>query len=492
MTRNPQPDSEAARDGGAERAEETRILRAFTPARMAPDSGRVRLHSLLLIRWIAILGQGMAVLFVHFGLSYELPLIPALSLVALSVLVNLHAMATRPGGAWLGDRGAAIYLAYDLVQLALLLALTGGLSNPFALLILAPVTVSASVLSRASTLALALLAVAALSALGLWHLPLPWLEGGIRLPVTYILGIWTALMLAVIFITAYVFSLAAEEQRMSEALSATQLALAREQQLSAVGGLAAAAAHELGTPLGTIAVVAKELARELPPDNPLREDAELLLAESARCREILARLAARPEGDDGAVYNRLPIAGLIEAAAKAYQREGVQFDIRLQPEAPEALRGAASGGVEIAAMGEGDDRGQPVVARRPELLQGLGLLLQNALAFARQRVEVLVRWDAESLEVRIRDDGPGFAAEVLPYLGEPYVPSQRREGENNLGQNNLGLGVFIARTLLARTGAELAFGNRRSGGAEVALRWPRGALAQLTERYGGRFEEERP
>ena len=435
-------------------------MRFLTPsAGPAPDGGRVRLRTLNLIRWIAVAGQTAAVVIVHVSLGYELPIVPVLLLIAASVGVNLHAVLGHRGGVWLSDRPAAIYLAYDLVQLSALLALTGGLANPFAVLILAPVTVCASVLSRASTMGLAGLAIVATTALGLWHAPLPWTGGGLDLPWLYILGIWAALVVGVAFISAYVFSLAEEKQRMSDALSATQMALAREQRLSALGGLAAAAAHELGSPLGTIAVVARELAQEVPDDSPLKEDAELLLQESARCREILARLAARPDDDGGAPFNRLPMSALAESAAQPFQRDGVTIRTTTAPR---------------------DDSPEPTAERKPEILHAVGTLVENAARFAAAAVELQVRWDRGSAELAIRDDGPGFDADLLPYLGEPYLSGDRDDAGGRRGGENMGLGIFIARTLLARTGAEVSFANHSGGGAEVTVRWPRERLESET------------
>jgi two-component system sensor histidine kinase RegB len=180
---------------------------------------------------------------------------------------------------------------------------------------------------------ISLLAVASASVLAVCHVPLPW-PGGLDLPATYVVGIWLALVLSVLFIAGYVYAIAAEEQRMSDALSATQMALAREQRLSALGGLAAAAAHELGTPLGTIAVIARELFEELPPDSPVREDADLLLHESNRCKEILAQLARRPENSGGAPYHQLPLSALAEAAVSPYAQEvqDIAVDIERSPQ----------------------------------------------------------------------------------------------------------------------------------------------------------------
>lgn len=426
------------------------------PAPAPPQDGRLRLRTLVLIRWIALIGQATAVAVVHFGLGYEIPFIPAMAVITVSGGLNVVISIARPTATWASDREAFWNLCFDLVLLAALLCLTGGLQNPFSILILAPVVISGWALSRRSTLILSALAVASVSFLALWYLPLPWPHAGILLSPVYIAGVWAALVTAVIFIASYVSSVATETQRMSQALAATQMALAREQQLSALGGLAAAAAHELGTPLGTIAVVARELQRELPEDSPLREDVELLHAESLRCRSILAGLAERPQGDDGSPYHQLPMVALVEAAAAPHQREGVEIRITAGP------------AVDSAAP-------QPTVTRNAEVLHGVGTLIQNAVQFARRQVQVDLTWDEESVMLRIADDGPGFDLTVLSRLGEPYYSTgarARRRGDNQ----HMGLGIFIAQTLLAHHGASLDFSNDVVGGAVVEIRWPRGSL----------------
>jgi len=428
----------------------------LAPVTAPPQEGRLRLRTLVLIRWIALIGQATTLAVVYFGLGYDFPFIPAMSIIAASGALNVVISIARPTAVWVSDREAFWNLCFDLVLLAALLCLTGGLQNPFCILILAPVVISGWALTRRSTLILSAMAVALVSFLAVWYQPLPWPQSGILLSPVYIAGVWAALVIAVVFIASYVSSVAREIHRMAQALAATQMALAREQQLSALGGLAAAAAHELGTPLGTIAVVARELQRDLPEGSPLREDVDLLHAESLRCRSILAGLAERPAGDGGSPYHQLPMVALVEAAAAPHRRDGVELQITAAP----AVDSSAA---------------QPTVARNAEVLHGVGTLIQNAVQFARHLVQVELTWDEESVMLRIADDGTGFDLTVLSRLGEPYYSTgarARRRGEDQ----HMGLGIFIAQTLLAHHGASLDFSNDVGGGAVVEVRWPRASL----------------
>jgi len=433
------------------------------PQGAVPQSGRLRLQTLVMIRWIALLGQATTLAVVYFGLGYPIPFIPAMAVIMASGALNVLIAVARPAVTWISDREAFWNLCFDLLLLSVLLYLTGGLQNPFSILVLAPVVISGWTLSRRSTLLLSALAVALVSLLAVFYLPLPWPYSGILLSPVYIAGVWTALVTAIVFIAAYVSSVAKENQRMSQALAATQLALAREQQLSALGGLAAAAAHELGTPLATIAVVARELQRELPADSPLRDDVELLHAETLRCRSLLAGLAEHPSGDAASPYHLLPMVGLVEAAAAPHQREGVDLRISAGP----AVDSTAS---------------QPTVMRNAEVLHGMGTIIQNAVQFARKHVYVDLTWDEESVMLRIADDGPGFDVTVLSRLGEPYYSTgtrARRRGD----EQHMGLGIFIARTLLSHHGATIDFSNDPAGGAVVEIRWPRDSLEVVPERH---------
>jgi two-component system sensor histidine kinase RegB len=414
------------------------------------EAHRIRLRTLTVIRWGAVAGQAAAILVTHYGLGFEVPIVAALAVVAASGLLNMAITLGRPVSARLGERAAVWYLAYDIGQLAVLLYLTGGLENPFAFLLLAPVTVSATILSLRSTVALCLWALLCVTALAIWHRSLPWSPGGFALPGLYILGSWVALCLGIAFFASYTFRVAEEARRMTDALAATQLALAREQQLSALGGLAAAAAHELGSPLGTIAVAARELAREVPSDSPLNDDIQLLISETARCRDILAELADRSDTDVSQPFERIPFDATVEFAASRHADDRV--DLHFEAEASE---------------GTAKDAPAPLTVHRPEVVHGLGNLVQNAIQFATRRVDVVTRWSDNDVTVTIRDDGPGFPSRLLERLGEPYVSARGGEGEH------MGLGIFIAQTLLQRTGARVEFSNRDGGGAQVVVRWRR-------------------
>ncbi len=428
-------------------------------ASSTPRRGRVRLRTLVAIRWVAVAGQAATLLVVKYGLLFPLPLVPALLCVSASAAFNLWVQRGR-GRMWLGDRDAALTLAYDLVQLGALLYLTGGLNNPFSVLILAPVTVSATLLSRRSTLWLTALAVLIVSFIAIVHEPLPWPDLNFRMEPVYVFAAWVALVLAAVFIAAYVWSVAEEARRMSDALAAMQMALDHEHRLSALGALAAAAAHELGTPLGTIAVAAKELSREAPTGSALAEDAALILSQSERCRDILARLARRPEmaGPDQPFMHR-PLSLILAAAAEPHR--------------------ALAPAVALEIRTSGDPASEPRLEDRPALLHGLGNLIQNALQFARRRVSVDIAWDGREVGITIRDDGPGFPPEILDQLGDPYLSLRSEEAE---GKVHMGLGIFIAEILLQRTGAVLRFANAADGGAEVAIRWKRATLEAGAER----------
>lgn len=416
----------------------------------------VSLRRLVFIRWVAIAGQAAAVVFAGIVMGFRLPIWPVMAVIATSAALNIATSLSRHGAARLGDREASLYLGYDMIQLGLLLYLTGGLQNPFAILMLAPVTVAATILSLKSVIGLSALTVVAISLLAVFHLPLPWYEPAPEPSLLYVLGVWTALTLGALFVAYYVWIVAAEARRMRDAFAATQLALAREQRMSAVGGLAAAAAHQLGSPLATIAVIAKELVRDLPKTSPHAEDAALLLSQSERCRDILADLAQHRETEGPQL---MPFSALVEVAGEPYRAAAAQGGVTvIQTNA--AARG--SGGEPVP---------EPMVPPGAEIMHGLGNLIQNATQFAVREATITVSWSDDSAAIDIVDDGPGFPQQVLARIGEPYLSGRTFETESHMG-----LGIFIAQTLLERTGARLSFANLAEGGAQIVVEWRRGVL----------------
>ncbi len=405
--------------------------------------GRVRLHTVSLIRWVAVVGQLFTILFVHFSLGIALPLVALVPAVALSALVNLALALRLKATTRLPERSAAALFAFDILQLCYLLALTGGVQNPFAALLLVPLALAAVTLDIRSTASVTTLVLLGIAALALSSGPLPWREGGLALPPLYRVGGWAALSLATMLISVFAWSVAEEARQRAEALTATQLALAREQQLSALGGQAAAVAHLLGTPLATINVIAKELVRELPGGSPMAEEAVDLLAQAQRCRELLAGLGKRADDDCHRSFTRAPFTSMLEHIAGEFARPGVTVRVHV----------AAEEGV-----------AEPEATLTPELRHSLANLIDNAIQFAAGEVLISLLPSRAGLTLIIEDDGPGFSAEVLDWLGEPFLSTRRDEG-------GLGLGIFIANTLLARTGAKVHFENTREG-ARVTVSWP--------------------
>jgi two-component system, sensor histidine kinase RegB len=423
---------------------------------------RLRLQTAVRLRWFGVIGQLLTVGVVYLVLGFALPLGICLAFIALSAWLNVFLRIRFPARTRLSTGFATGLLAYDILQLAALLFLTGGADNPFIFLLVAPVTVSAATLPPRNTIALGLLGAGTAVLLLFFAMPLPWYPG-LRpdLPMLYSVGLLASVLSGMVFLALYAWRLAKEARQMSDALAATELVLAREQQLHALDGLAAAAAHELGTPLSTIAIIAKELAREAKNGSQFAEDIALLQAQAMRCREILTKLTRSPTEPDP-LHARMNVTQLIDEAAEPYRGTGSRFSVTAEP-AP---------GV------EGEATLEPVGERKPGVIYGLSNLIENAVDFAGERVEIIARWSAREIALTISDDGPGIPLDVLDALGEPYITTRgtRRSGQIKDGEPaGLGLGFFIAKTLLERSGATVTLENRPrpDHGAIVTVTWPR-------------------
>ncbi|HRK24084.1 MAG TPA: ActS/PrrB/RegB family redox-sensitive histidine kinase [Beijerinckiaceae bacterium] len=431
----------------------------------APDQ-ILRQNTLVRLRWLAVAGQLVSVLAVHFGFGFALPLAAALAVIAASVALNVGLMLGFSVNHRLSALATAAVLAFDIVQLAALLALTGGLSNPFSMLFLAPVMVSATVLAPRYTLLLGVLAAGLASLLAIWHWPLPWAsDQPLTLPLLYRAGLWAAVLISLAFIATYTFKVADEARKLATALAATELVLEREQHLSTVAGLAAAAAHKLGTPLGTITLVAKELDLQVPAGHQLKDDITLIRQEAARCREILTNISALGR-DDGGPLTRMAISQLVEELVAPYRPSDVVIDVRLDGPQPE-----------------------PTLRRNPELFYALGNLIENALDFAKDRIIVRALWTSESISLSISDDGPGFSVDVIQRLGEPYVTTRRHRlteaGLRRQVGGGHGLGLFISKTLLERGGGRIRWSNLPApGGAHTEVYWHRSDFGRKFDQRG--------
>jgi two-component system sensor histidine kinase RegB len=438
--------------------------RSDMPEWLRAGESRLRLQTIVRLRWLAVFGQSLTVVGAYWVLGIDLPIGGCLAVIALSAWLNVALRIRFPASQRLRANYAFIMLGYDILQLAALLYLTGGLENPFAFLLIAPVTVSASTLPLRITVALGVLAIGAATLLTSFHHPLPWFSHStLLLPFPYVMGVWAAVVSGILFIGFYSWRTAEEGRRMAEALAAAEMVLAREQKLSALDGLAAAAAHGLGTPLATIAVVTKELLRDAKDADPHYDDLLLLRAQAERCRDILTELAGRGEQLD-IIVSRLPVSHLIEEVVSPHRLVSVPIEVRTGP-FPGVEPGSA------AAR-------EPVTQRNPGVLYGLGNLVENAIDFASSKVDVDAHWSKDEVRVVIADDGTGFPPHVLEQLGEPFVTTRPGEswGEEQPDEHiGMGLGFFIAKTLLERSGAQLELANRSQpeSGAVVRVVWPR-------------------
>lgn len=421
----------------------------------------VRLDTLVRLRWLIVIGQALSVISVEWGLEYDLPQRACFAVIGLSALLNVALrLRFRPTQRLDPDRVAWL-LAFDIAELAVLLFLTGGLQNPFAFLFLGPVILAATALPPRYTVLLGAIVVFFATVLIFVHYPLPWdPEDPLELPALFVLGVWLALLLAMGFIGIYAWQISEESRQLSDALAATEMVLAREQHISQIDGLAAAAAHELGTPLATITVIVKEIERSLSATSPHRDDVRILRDQTQRCREILSKITELSSSANPFDHAKLSV--LIEEVVSPHRDLGIAIVVEMPPE--RTL--------------------EPVSRRNSGIIYGLGNIVENAVDFAKSRVTITAKWTEDDVLLTITDDGPGFAPEILARLGDPYVtsrPSQRDDKEeesNDSDDSGFGLGFFIAKTLLERSGGTLSFDNRKAPltGAIVEIHWTRAAF----------------
>ncbi|MDC0737762.1 ActS/PrrB/RegB family redox-sensitive histidine kinase [Cognatishimia sp. SS12] len=426
-------------------------------------SNWIRLRTIITVRWIAIIGQIIALLIAQFLFQMQLNYLLCYLAVAVSMAGNIAATLVFPENKLLSETENAAMLLFDILQLCFLLFLTGGLNNPFSILIVGPVTISAASLSVPTTVTLGSVATVLISLMTHFHLPLRSEQGVILgIPDIFLYGNLAGILIAIVFSSLYARRVVSEMSSMSEALAATQMALAREQKLTDLGGVVAAAAHELGTPLATIKLTSGELMEELTDQPELYDDAALIKQQADRCRDILRSMGRA--GKDDLQLRRAPLLTLIEEAAEPHLNRGKNLNFN------EDITQSSLGNV-------------PIVLRRPEIIHGLRNLVQNAVDFAKENVWVETDWTNDTITIRIMDDGRGFPAHVIGRIGNPFVGTRRGTAERKQrpGYEGMGLGLFIAKTLLERTGARLSFSNgTRLSTDKTTSRAHRGAIAEVT------------
>ena len=439
---------------------------SFTSMPGRERSSWVRLRTLILLRWVAIVGQVTAITVAMWMYRLQLDMVLCLLVIGASVIGNLIAMFKFPESKRLSEFENFLMVMFDLLQLGFLLFLTGGLHNPFALLLLGPVIISANVMGLRSTLIVGGTAIVLVTLLGEFHMPLRTEQGFIlRVPDVFLFGNWTAMVIATVFMGAYSLRISSEIQSMSDAVAATNMALSREQKLTDLGGVVAAAAHELGTPLATIKLTSAELMEELGDSPELREDAALIRQQADRCRDILRNMGRA--GKEDLHLRQAPISSVIQEAAEPHMYRGKTLHFEEKPDNGGSLQ-------------------QPSILRKPEVIHGLRNLIQNAVDFADANVWVEAIWTENSISIRIMDDGPGFPPHFIGRIGDPFVRHRRSVNDRKTrpGYEGMGLGLFIAKTLLERSGAELSFANGSGlrhkknirpdqSGAVVEVTWPR-------------------
>ena len=402
--------------------------------------------TLVILRWIAIIGQFLAIILVYFYLKLDFPILIALAVLLLGFLSNLY-LQFGIRSITLKDFNSSLFLVYDLIQLTALLYLTGGISNPFSILMIIPTVVSSTLLSMGTTIILGILTIIFLFLLTIFHYPLPGIhDHSITFPKLYLTGYFLAIIIGLVFLSYFGIRFSGESKRRSDAINKVQQVIAKEYELESLGGQAAAAAHSLGTPLATISVVASELKKELGKNKEHTKDIELLISQTKRCGEILKQISKKQIKEDE-FFSKTTIEDLLNEVIESF-KESSSKKLMLNLD---------------------EDKRNFEFHRSPELIYGLRNFIGNAVKFAKSTVEIKIKSNSKNLEVSINDDGPGFPEDIKEILGEPYIKSKSRDINSNAGT---GLGTFIGKTLLERRSARLTFSrDNKLGGASVNITW---------------------
>ena len=403
-------------------------------------------NTLTILRYIAIFGQFLAINVVFYYLELDFPINESYLIIFVGLLTNIF-LQFKVKVNQLKDTYASFFLLYDLLQLSILLYLTGGIINPFSFLLIIPAIVSSTFLSMGTTIILSMITSFMLFILTHFYLPLPGMDlNTFVVPNFYKFGILISILIGLIFLSYFGIRFSGESKKRSEALNKLQEVIAKEYELESLGGQAAAAAHSLGTPLATISVVAKELKKEIGDNKEVSKDIDLLISQTKRCSEILKKISKKQIEEDN-FLSSIRIEDLIEEIINSF-KETSSKQINLFIE---------------------EDKNKINIQRTPEIIYGLRNFIGNAVKFSKSKVQINLKSNDNIIEIEINDDGPGIPEDIINKIGEPYIKSKSKELSPNSG---LGLGTFLGKTLLERQGANLKFKrNGKLGGALIILSW---------------------
>jgi two-component system sensor histidine kinase RegB len=391
----------------------------------------VLLANLIKIRWIAIIGQFITLFTIFFIFNFTIPLTECLFVVLLSVLVNFISYFIQRGNSTLTDKKTFLFLLFDISQLVGLLFLTGGIFNPFVILILAPIIISASYLSALWTILLSLYSIVLILIINFNYIPLNW-EQKLITPPLYNIGILVALIITIVFLAVYAYLFASSARKISSALSATELKLSNQKKTTEVAYLSAAAVHELSTPLNTIFLVLNDLLNEkvLITNTVLKKDIELLKSQAERCKEILLRLSKNPQNLKDNFFEKIRIIDLIKLNFEKFNDN------------------------KKLILNNDEFNKESKIYFKDEVNYALGNIIQNAIIYSKLEIKIFLKVNKSEFSIKIEDDGDGFSRDVLDKLGEPYI-SKNKKG--------LGLGIFIAKNLIENMKGNIFFYNSYNG-----------------------------
>ena len=424
----------------------------FFKERINPKNLRITLETLINIRWIAVIGQFTTVSFVYYILKFEFPYLETLVLISLSVLLNIYLELNKSRFVTINNYYATINIFYDLVQLVLLLFITGGLSNPFSILIIVPTTISVTYLSRGSSQFIVICSIILATTIAFFHMPLPGPKSSeLNLPNFYEFGMWLALTIGIIFLGNYAYQLGRDNRIRAGALNKLEEELNNERVVNSVGGIAAAAVHELATPLATISLVAKELQKQLINNKSTKDDINLLINQVSRCSSILKDIAERKQQDQF-ISNVSPkelINEIVFSLENKFNKEISVSNIFLN----ERLK----------------------MSKKTEISYAIRNFIENAIKFSNTKIDIEINQQKRNTTIIIKDDGKGFDENIISNLGQPYINSKNVKKQ----QQGMGLGIFISKNLLERCFTRVFFKNSENSGAIIKIEWINSQLANL-------------